>query len=135
MKLIKYSEKITIENIENLYKTGYISEIIFDADSKTMNIKEAEYFEVEKAIKKLSDSIKLVIDTVCKFRKKMLEALNSIFLKLCNSNKKITKKKFMKLLQSAGIQRNTINEIVKNNKEPYTYVRYYKTLINFQKIK
>ncbi len=134
MKSIKYSEEITIENIENLLKTGYITEIIFDADSKTINIKEAEYFEVEKAIKKLSDSIKPVIDAVCEFGKKMYEAFNSIFLKLCNSmNKKITKKKFMKLLQSEGIQRNTINEIVKNNKKPYTYARYYEILRNFKR--
>ena len=120
MKIIKYSEEITIENIENLLKTGYITEIIFDADSKTINIKEAKYFEVEKAIKKLSDSIKLVIDAVYELGKKL-------------SNKKITKKKFMKLLQSVGIQKNEINEIVKNNKKPYTYARYYEILINFKR--
>ena len=48
-------------------------------------------------------------------------------------NKKITKKRFIKLLQSQGIQRNTINEITKNNKRPYTYARYYEILNKFSK--
>ena len=39
----------------------------------------------------------------------------------------------MKLLQSEGIQRNAINEIVKNNIKPYTYARYYQILIKFSK--
>ena len=49
------------------------------------------------------------------------------------SNKKITKRRFIKLLQSEGIQRNTINEIVKNNTKQYTYARYYEILIKFSK--
>ena len=41
-------------------------------------------------------------------------------------NKKITKKKFIKLLQSKGIQRNEINRLLKNNTEPYTMARFIK---------
>lgn len=43
-----------------------------------------------------------------------------------NLNKKLTKKKFCKLLQSRGIQRNEINKIIKDNKEPYTVGRLLK---------
>lgn len=49
------------------------------------------------------------------------------FYKIINPimNKKISKKKFIKLLQCEGIQRNEINKIVHGNKEEYTYLRYY----------
>lgn len=62
----------------------------------------------------------------------MCNAFNTIFKDLKYLlNKKITKKRFIKLLQSEEIQRNTINEIIKNNKRPYTYARYYETLKKF----
>ncbi|MFQ9501629.1 MAG: hypothetical protein ACLR1U_03640 [Clostridia bacterium] len=130
MKEIDY-EKVTIENAQNLIKTGYVTEIICDADNKKIKIKEAEYIEIEKAFKKLEETVKVMVDVICELCKKMCDAFNSVF-KNFNTilNKKITKKKFMKLLQSEGIQRNAINEIVKNNKEPYTYARYYQILKN-----
>lgn len=130
MKEIDY-EKVTIENEQNLIKTGYVTEIICDADNKKIKIKEAEYIEIEKAFKKLEETVKVMVDVICELCKKMCDAFNSVF-KNFNTilNKKITKKKFMKLLQSEGIQRNAINEIVKNNKEPYTYARYYQILKN-----
>lgn len=130
MKEIDY-EKVTIENVQNLMNTGYITEIICDADNKKIKKKEAEYIEIEKAFKKLEESVKVIVDAICELGKKMCDAFNSVF-KNFNTilNKKITKKKFMKLLQSEGIQRNAINEIVKNNKEPYTYARYYQILKN-----
>lgn len=130
MKEIDY-EKVTIENAQNLIKTGYVTEIICDADNKKIKIKEAEYIEIEKAFKKLEETVKVMVDVICELCKKMCDAFNSVF-KNFNTilNKKITKKKFMKLLQSEGIQRNVINEIVKNNKEPYTYARYYQILKN-----
>lgn len=131
MKNIKY-ENITIENIENIIKTGYVTEIFFDGDNKTANIKEAEYIEIERACKRLADSFKPVIEAICEVGKKMCDIFNVIFKDLKYLlNKKITKKKFIKLLQSEGIQRNTINEIIKNNKRPYTYARYYETLKKF----
>lgn len=130
MKEIDY-EKVTIENAQNLIKTGYVTEIICDVDNKKIKIKEAEYIEIEKAFKKLEETVKVMVDVICELGKKMCDAFNSVF-KNFNTilNKKITKKKFMKLLQSEGIQRNAINEIVKNNKEPYTYARYYQILKN-----
>lgn len=41
---------------------------------------------------------------------------------------KLTKKKFRKLLQASGVQRNEINEILKNNREQYTRKRLNKIL-------
>ena len=131
MKTIKY-ENITIENIEGIMKTGYVTEIFFDGDNKTANIKEAEYIELEKAFNRLADSCKSVIEAIYEMGKIMCNAFNTIFKDLKYLlNKKITKKRFIKLLQSEGIQRNTINEIIKNNKRPYTYARYYETLKKF----
>lgn len=130
MKQINY-EDITIEMVQALYKTNYITEIIFDADSKTANIKEDEYLVLEEALNKVVKSVQLMADAICEMVKKIFNACKSVFQNLdVILNKKITKKKFMKLLQSNGIQRNTINEIVKNNKEPYTYARYYQILKN-----
>lgn len=128
MKKINYKD-ITIEMIQALYKTNYIKEIIFDADSKTVNIKEDEYLVLEEALNKVVKSMQLMADAICKMGKSIFNACKSVFQNLdVILNKKITKKKFMKLLQSEGIQRNAINEIVKNNKEPYTYARYYQIL-------
>ncbi len=47
----------------------------------------------------------------------VIEGINSL------NDRKISKKRFCKLLQSFGIQRNEINKIVKNNKRTYTYGR------------
>ena len=131
LKKCKY-EDFTIEKAEFLIKTNYITEIVCDGDNKTANIKEAEYIEIEKAFKRLADSLKPAIEAICEIGKKMCDTFNAIFKNLKYLlNKKITKKKFIKLLQSEGIQRNTINEIIKNNKRPYTYARYYETLKKF----
>lgn len=130
MKQVNY-EDITIEMVQALYKTNYITEIIFNADSKTVNIKEDEYLILEEALNKVVKSVQLMADAICEMGRKIYNACKSVFEKLdVILNKKITKKKFMKLLQSEGIQRNAINKIVKNNKEPYTYARYYQILKN-----
>ena len=121
-------EDVTISDIQTLYKTGYITEITFDADSKTISLKNDECLAVKEVFDKLINAVQKVAEAVCEVGKKMAESLSLIFQNL--SNKKLTKKKFIKLLQSEGIQRNTINEIVKGNKEPYTYARYYQILKN-----
>lgn len=54
--------------------------------------------------------------------KTMVEALNPTL------KKKLTKKKFCKLLQSHNIQRNEINKIIHNNKETYTYERLLRVI-------
>lgn len=124
-------EDVTISDIQTLYKTGYITEITFDADSKTISLKNDECLAIKEVFDKLINAVHKVAEAVCEVGKKMAESLSLIFQNL--SNKKLTKKKFIKLLQSEGIQRNTINEIVKGNKEPYTYMRYYRTLQNLKR--
>lgn len=52
----------------------------------------------------------------------IVEALNPTL------KKKLTKKKFCKLLQSHNIQRNEINKIIHNNKKAYTYGRLLKII-------
>lgn len=130
MKQINY-EDVTIADIQTLYKTGYITEITFDADSKTISLKNDEYLAIKEVFDNLINAVQKVAEAVYEVGKKMAESLSLIFQNL--SNKKLTKKKFIKLLQSEGIQRNTINEIVKGNKEPYTYMRYYRTLQNLKR--
>lgn len=132
MKQINY-EDVTITDIQSLYNTGYITEITFDADSKTVSLKNDEYLAIKEVFDKLINAVQKVAEAVYEVGKKMAESLSLIFQNL--SNKKLTKKKFIKLLQSEGIQRNTINEIVKGNKEPYTYMRYYRTLQNLKRWK
>lgn len=130
MKKINY-ENATIADIQSLYKTGFITEITFDADSKTISLKEDEYLAIEEAFNKIKKSVQAVADAIIELGKKMADSINSIFKNF--NNKKMTKKKFIKLLRSEGIHRNTINEIVKGNKEPYTYMRYYRTLQNLKR--
>ncbi len=57
MKKYKY-ENITIEQAERIVRTGYITELICDADSKTVNINEDEYLKVEEAIKETINNVK-----------------------------------------------------------------------------
>ena len=135
MKSINYQD-ITIENIQNLVKTGYITEIILDGDNKVVNIKEDEFLQIEITIKQLGETIKPVIDAIVEIGKKMFGVFSGIVENLNKSlDKKITRKKFIKLLQSDGIQRNDINKIIKNNKEKYTYLRYYKIVKEISKDK
>lgn len=145
MKKCKY-ENITIKQAESIMETGYITELICDADNKTININEDEYLKVEEIIKETLNNVKNtlepVIDSLSKVFGTLAESASSLANALIGvarnlaenlSNKKITKKKFIKLLQSQGIQRNEINRIVRNNKEPYTFYRYYNIVVNYQK--
>lgn len=81
------------------------------------------------------------IKDIIEFGKDILNGLNNIFFNINKQfknilfNKKISKKRFIKLLQSKGTQRNTINEIVNENKEKYTYARYRIILIKYSKDK
>ena len=145
MKKCKY-ENITIEQAEGTIRAGYITELICDADNKTININEEEYLKVKKAIEevvntvkktlepainRLSDVFGTLAETARVFATTLVGVAESITRNL--SNKKITKKKFIKLLQSQRIQRNEINRIIRNNKEPYTFYRYYNIVVNYQK--
>lgn len=94
-------------------------------------VSEVECKRIEEAFNELQKSVENVVSTISETFKNMWNTFNSIFKDLSNRlNGKITKKRFIKLLQSDGIQRNTINELVKNNKEKYTYARYLNIVEN-----
>ena len=137
MKQIDY-KNITIGQVQCLNKSGYFSEIICDGDNLEIGLLEDEYIKAEKKIKKTIDEVmKTVTEVVKQFANAIEEISTDIFYmakevtnNLCKviypiMNKKISKKKFIKLLQCEGIQRNEINKIVHGNKEEYTYLRYY----------
>lgn len=71
MKLINY-EKATIEDMRRLYKSGYITEIIFDADNKTISLNENEYLLIEEAFSKIIEGAQSVANAVMEFTKKWL---------------------------------------------------------------
>ncbi len=115
-------DSVTIENIENAVKTGYITGIECDGDNKALIVSTDECKRIEEAFKQIADTVYVICEEI---KNKLIKTFYNFTDIL---NKKITKKRFIKLLQSEGIQRNTINEIIKNNKEKYTYSRYSETL-------
>lgn len=137
LKKISY-KNITIKQAENLIKSGYFTEIICDGDNKTIGVAEKEYIEAEKKMRKMLDDIMKPVaeafEGIAKVADITKKIVDGVF-KVINSNwnKKISKKKFIKLLQSNGIQRNDINKIVQGNKEKYTYLRYYDIVTKFKK--
>lgn len=134
MKEISY-KNITIGQVQCLNKSGYFSKIICDGDNLKVGL-----LEEEKKIKKLIDDImKPVVEVFEQIANTIAEISADIFdntKKAVNNfiytilDKKISKKKFIKLLQSEGVQRNEINKIVQGNKEKYTYLRYYNIVKN-----
>lgn len=142
MKEISY-KNITIGQVQCLNKSGYFSKIICDGDNLKVRLLEEEYIEAEKKIKELIDDImKPVVEVFEQIANTIAEISVDIFdntKKAVNNfykaiypilDKKISKKKFIKLLQSEGVQRNEINKIVQGNKEKYTYLRYYNIVKN-----
>ena len=139
MKEISY-KNITIGQVQCLNKSGYFSKIICDGDNLKVGLLEEEYIEAEKKIKKLIDDImKPVVEVFEQIANTIAEISADIFdntKKAVNNfiytilDKKISKKKFIKLLQSEGVQRNEINKIVQGNKDKYTYLRYYNIVKN-----
>lgn len=129
MRKIDY-KNVTIADVQSLYNTGYINEIVFDADNRSVVIKKDEYLKLENVFNEVINSIKPAIEAMVLLVKRII---NSFYSGIRNIlDKKISKKKFIKLLQSKGIQRNRINEIINNNIEPYTYVRYYILIHNLK---
>ena len=139
MKEISY-KNITIGQVQCLNKSGYFSKIICDGDNLKVGLLEEEYIEAEKKIKKLIDDImKPVVEVFEQIANTIAEISADIFdntKKAVNNfiytilDKKISKKKFIKLLQREKIQRNEINKNVQGNKEKYTYLKYYNIVKN-----
>ena len=75
MKEVKY-ENFLISQAEFLVKAGYVTEIICDADSKTIKISEEELeaaaIDVKEKIKKMVDP---VADSIIEFGKKQQRLL------------------------------------------------------------
>lgn len=69
MKQINY-EDVTIADIQTLYKTGYITEITFDADSKTISLKNDEYLAIKEVFDNLINAVQKVAEAVCEVGKK-----------------------------------------------------------------
>ena len=131
MKEIKY-EDVKIYQAEQLLKMKCEDEAIYSADGKKILLKE------EVIIRKIGDIMQPVIDAFIEIGKTVMSIAQPIakcLLELSKkmANKKITKKRFIKLLQSEGIQRNEINKIIKNNKKEYTYARLYNTVNEYYK--
>lgn len=68
----------------------------------------------------ISPVIKSIADTINDVAKGFVDIWDKIKPKLNFLDKKISKRRFKKLLQSYGIQRNEINKIMADIKEPYT---------------
>ena len=121
---MKYSD-MTIEEAEDIQKNiqcemilnGDNQEIIFEniMEEFINNFKEGLLYVFEK----MYVGVKIIANTIAKIITTIKEYIIKLF------DKKISKKRFMKLLQSKGMQRNEINHIVKNNKAKYTVWRYF----------
>lgn len=67
----------------------------------------------------LARGMNSIINTICSIWNN-LKPLAEKIIKYQQISNKLTKKKFRKLLQASGIQRNEINKILNNNRKPYT---------------
>ena len=134
----KSYEETTIDDLITLYMTDFTAEIKCDADKKTLsiislgiameNLKKAFLDVIEPIAKPLLEMVQIIANGFAETTKLIADTLKPLMM-----HQKLSKKKFMKLLQSEGIQRNEINKIVANNKEPYTYMRLYQTLDEYRK--
>lgn len=107
---------ITIEEAETIYRqTGCIFKC--DADKLKVTIEGNLIESINKIFERLAETIEQVAKYIIVAFKNICEYIRNLF------TKKISKKRFMKLLQSRGIQRNQINAIVYGNREKYTLFR------------
>lgn len=96
---------------------------------------------MDDILKKMSEGINLFAEGCKELMNKLVDVFTNAFNQVGSSlksafnfmNKTMTKKKFKGMLQAAGIQRNEINKIVANNKDPYTYRRLIETLNLYKK--
>lgn len=133
----KSYEETKLYDLQILYATDITAEIKLDADRKTVTI-----MSLGIAGENLKNALLEVIEPAAESILKATEAIAKSFVETWSKLKdtlkplmyeKMSKKRFMKLLQSEGIQRNEIKKIVANNKEPYTYMRLYQTIDKYKK--
>lgn len=121
---MKYSD-MTIEEAEIIQK-HIQCEIILDGDNKEIifnNIMEEFINNFKEGLLNIFKKVYEVAETIVNTIVEIMSTIKEHIIKLLD--KKISKKRFMKLLQSKGMQRNVINHIVKNNKDKYTLWRYF----------
>lgn len=93
------------------------------------------------ALKTMSEGLNLFAEGYKELTTKLVDVFTTVFHQVWPTlksvfnfmDKTVTKKKFKGMLQAAGIQRNEINKIVANNKDPYTYRRLNETLNLYKK--
>lgn len=91
---------------------------------------------MDDVLKTMSEGLNLFAEGYKELTTKLVDVFTTVFHQVYPTlksvfnfmDKTMTKKKFKGMLQAAGIQRNEINKIVANNKNPYTYKRLNETL-------
>lgn len=125
---MKY-EDITIEQLERLQQmlsnSNIECDIVLDADNRDIQIDIKQFKSV---ITNVCNVIYDVVKAIVPVFRDVFNALIKMIDSIQRGDKKITKKRFIKLLRSKGMQRKEINNIIKGNKEPYTMKRYYNTI-------
>ncbi len=119
---------ISIEEAEMLYDKLQF-DIIYDADKQEIIFENILEEFINNFRDGLLNAFGKVISVAKDIVKVIVQAYNNIkeyVIKLYN--KKISKKKFIKLLQSTGMQRNDISKLIKDNKEEYTIWRYLQSI-------
>lgn len=116
---IDYS-KITLEQCYNC------SNMICDGDKQQVLLEN----DIVKTISQTMETLEKAIEPISKAIFRAFNEFAEVIKKIKQPKlySKITKKRFIKLLQSEGMQRNEINKIISNNKEPYTYKRYLEVI-------
>lgn len=121
---MKYSD-MTIEEVENIQK--YIQyEVICNGDKQEIifnNIMNEFINNFKEGLLNIFKKVYEVAETIGNTIVEIMSTIKEHIKKLLD--KKISKKRFMKLLQSRGMQRNEINQMVRNNKDKYTLWRYF----------
>ena len=121
---MKYSD-MTIEEAEFIQK-HIQGEIICNGDNKEIifnNIMEEFINNFKEGLLNIFETVYKTAEVIKNTIEKIITTIKEYIIKIFD--KKISKKRFMKLLQSEGMQRNEINHIVKNNKDKYTMWRYF----------
>lgn len=121
---MKY-ENITIEEAEQI-SNALQCDIVCSADKKQIifeNILEDFINNFRDGLLNVFNKLVEVVDMITKTIVQAFNSIKEYIIKLFD--KKISKKRFIKLLQSKGLQRNDINKMIKNNKDKYTMWRYF----------
>lgn len=119
---MKY-EDITIEDVDKLYDI-LGGDIVCDADRQIITLNNALTIALDSiiyVIPNMYETIKRIINKIVEIAIQIFNKIKKAIIDLFK--KRISKKRYIKLLQSKGLQRNDINKLIKNNKDRYTIQR------------